>query len=406
MDKGSMHLLVIDDDVRICSFVAAIGTALGWTVDTAGEKARFEALMHERRPDAVIVDLQLGATDGIEVLRFLADARYRGPVVLVSGFDDRVLSAAQDVGASFGLDIVQILEKPIRAAIMRGLLTELESRHSAQLPSQAQVQPGVAATVQPGFTSQDIARALDAGEMLLHFQPIVSAGSLDVVSLEALIRWQHPIIGLVQPDQFIPIAEQDDETIDKLTMWVIQKTLQLRRCFEQAGISVPIAVNISGINLHRLEFPDLVARQLVDAGFAPTALTFEMTESIATIDAHRATDILTRLRLKGFELAIDDLGTGYSSLRALRNIPFSCLKIDKSFVLEAATSRASLAIVKSIIDMGRSMRLRSVAEGVETAEIASQMTELGIDAMQGFHFTQPLPADKLIGWIADRRKMA
>jgi len=401
-----MHLLVIDDDVRICSFIAALATALNWTVETAVEKVAFEALMHRRRPDAVIVDLQLGATDGIEVLRFLAGASYRGPVVLVSGLDDRVLSAAQDVGNSFGLDIAQLLEKPIRAATMRGLLTELESRHLAQPSSKAQVQPGATAAAQPGFTSHDIARAIDTGEMLLHFQPIFSAGSIDVVSLEALIRWQHPTIGLVLPDQFIPIAEQDDETIDKLTMWVIQNTLQQRRSFEVAGIFVPIAVNVSGINLRRLEFPDLVVQQLTDAGFAPTALTFEVTESIAMADPHRATDILIRLRLKGFELAIDDIGTGYSSLRALQKIPFSCLKIDKSFVMEASTSRDALAIVKSIIELSRSMRLTSVADGVETAEIASQMTELGINAMQGHYFTLPLSADKLIGWISDRRKAA
>jgi EAL domain-containing protein (putative c-di-GMP-specific phosphodiesterase class I)/FixJ family two-component response regulator len=401
-----MHLLVIDDDVRICSFIAALATALNWTVEIAVEKTAFEALMHRRRPDAVIVDLQLGATDGIEVLRFLAGASYRGPVVLVSGLDDRVLSAAQDVGNSFGLDIAQLLEKPIRAATMRGLLTELESRHLAQPSSKAQVQPGATAAAQPGFTSHDIARAIDTGEMLLHFQPIFSAGSLDVVSLEALIRWQHPTIGLVLPDQFIPIAEQDDETIDKLTMWVIQNTLQQRRSFEVAGIFVPIAVNVSGINLRRLEFPDLVAQQLTDAGFAPTALTFEVAESIAVADPHRATDILIRLRLKGFELAIDDIGTGYSSLRALQKIPFSCLKIDKSFVMEASTSRDALAIVKSIIELSRSMRLTSVADGVETAEIASQMAELGINAMQGHYFTLPLSADKLIGWISDRGKAA
>lgn len=396
-----MHVLVIDDDVRICAFIAATATTLGWTVDTAVDQKAFEALLAGRQPDAVIVDLQLGAADGIEVLRFMGTITYPGSVVLISGFDDRVLAAAQDVGISFGLDIAEILEKPIRAVTIQGLLTVLEQRSSKRPP----LKELVTATALPKLTSQDIDHAIAADEMVLYFQPVLNAGSLDVTGLEALIRWQHPTLGLVPPDQFIPIAEQNEQTIENLTMWVIRNALAQRRIFERAQVSVPIAVNVSGVNLRHLEFPDQVAQQVDQAGFTSKALTFEVTESIATTDASRTADILTRLRLKGFELAIDDLGTGYSSLRALRQIPFSSLKIDKSFVSEAEISRDALSIVRSIIDLSRNMRLGSVAEGVETASVAKLMTQLGIDSMQGYHFTRPLPAGKLIEWMVDRNKV-
>jgi EAL domain-containing protein (putative c-di-GMP-specific phosphodiesterase class I) len=164
---------------------------------------------------------------------------------------------------------------------------------------------------------------------------------------------------------------------------------------------IPISVNLSGVNLHGLDFPDRMAEIVGEADLTPHALIFEVTESVAMRDENRTTDILTRLRLKGFALAIDDFGIGHSSLKALRQIPFSEIKIDKSFVADMRTSRNALAIVRSVIDLGHSLGLDSVAEGVEDDGNAQMLVDLGANKLQGYHFSRPMAIDPALAWLAD-----
>jgi EAL domain-containing protein (putative c-di-GMP-specific phosphodiesterase class I) len=217
-----------------------------------------------------------------------------------------------------------------------------------------------------------------------------------------LLRWRHPLRGNISPDRFIPIVEEDGAAIDALTAWVIDQALDAHKVLDAAGLPVPIGVNISARCLRHLDFPDMVARQVAAAGAAPSALSLEITETIAMVGGGQTADILTRLRLRGFEVAIDDLGAGYASLQALLHIPFSYLKIDKSFVAGITSSRDSLSIVRAISEMARGMHLRSVAEGVETEEVATILRGMGIDALQGALLSMPLPLEALIRWARAR----
>lgn len=390
-----MRLLVLDDDPRMCDYLAAIGRRAGWQVETATDGTAFARLLATLRPDAVFLDLRLGETDGIEILRSLATRSYSGAVVLLSGFNDRVLDAARAIGAGFGLRIADALEKPVRATTVRDVLGKLGPAPTSGAQPRRLREAG-------DIDLAEITRARAAGEMVLHYQPIVGTRDRALVGVEALLRWRHPVWGNIPPDKFIAIVEEDGAAMDALTTWTIEQALSARRPLDEAGLRVPIGVNISGQCLRHMDFPDVVARLVTEAGHAPSALSLEITESIAMVGSAQTADILTRLRLRGFDVAIDDLGAGFASLQALLHVPFSYLKIDKSFVAGITTSRDSLSIVRAIAEMARGMNMRSVAEGVETEEVAAILRELGIDALQGALLSMPLGLEALVRWARAR----
>jgi EAL domain-containing protein (putative c-di-GMP-specific phosphodiesterase class I) len=216
-----------------------------------------------------------------------------------------------------------------------------------------------------------------------------------------LIRWNHPQFGLVMPGAFIALAETHPQTIDRLTDWVLATAAAHVRALRTFGMPVPVAVNVSGANLRSIEYPDHVESLL--GGLEPGSLVFEVTESVATGNPIVA-DILTRLRLKGFALSIDDFGTGYSSLEALRRMPFSSIKVDQTFVADLASSKDSLAIVNSVVALARSMNLSSIAEGVETADVAQHLIALGVDELQGYHFSRPISFQQLVLWLRSAQR--
>ena len=392
-----MYLVVLDDDESIGLFMAAVAKERGWTPRAVTREADFQALIAAAPPDAIMLDLQLGFSDGIEQLRFLHGAGYAGAVVLMSGYDARVLASAQQIGDSLGLQIAAVIEKPARAVNVREVLAAIEHKPTAAVPA-ADADP------EPDAVSPaDVAQALDAGRMELHLQPIVTAAGRSVTRAEALIRWRDPALGLVLPDRFIPAAEQDTDVIDRLTMWVAETGVRQYRRLAELGSEIQICINISGRNLRSLDFPDRMANVLDRVSAPQGAIGLEITESVAMHNLDATAAILTRLRLKGFPVAIDDFGTGHSTLTALRRMPFSAIKIDKSFVGEVETSSDSLTIVRSVIQLARDMRLASVAEGVASAGTARLLTELGIDSLQGFYFSRPLPFDDFVAWLREWR---
>jgi EAL domain-containing protein (putative c-di-GMP-specific phosphodiesterase class I)/ActR/RegA family two-component response regulator len=396
-----MHLLVLDDDERINSFIAAVAQRRGWSVETATFEATFQKLFDVCRPDAIFLDLQLGPSDGIEQLHFLRRQAFSGAVVLMSGFDLRVLEVAQQVGHSLGIVIDTVIEKPARAARVAAVLEQIERTAPADVPVVIAGKEGNRPDADM-ISVMEIARAIAGNQMELQLQPVVSANDRSVRRAEALVRWRHPAAGLIPPDRFIPVAEQDDATTDQLTRWVIETAIAQSRKLAERGFEVQICVNVSGRNLRSLDFPDRLASLLKHLDARPSAIGLEITETVAMHDAEATADILTRLRLKGFTIAIDDFGIGYSSLEALLRMPFSTVKIDKGFVAGLGNSRDSLTIVKSVIDLARNMGLATVAEGVENEEIADLLTGLGVDALQGYHFSRPLPFEQFHAWLQAR----
>ena len=247
--------------------------------------------------------------------------------------------------------------------------------------------------------STELERAITGGELRLEYQPKVNLTSGAVTGVEALVRWEHPTRGRLGPDSFIPIAEQSDQ-IGDLTRWVVRSAVDQWRRWHELGLEISIAVNFSGRNLDELDFPDVLDQLCRARDVSCAQFVIEITETAAASDEIKMMDIATRLRLKGFRISIDDFGTGYSSLVQLQRLPFSEMKIDKSFVIQCATSRESLVIVKSIIDLAHNLNLKVVSEGVETLEVLELLRRLGCDLVQGYYVGRPMEGARLPQWVS------
>jgi len=249
----------------------------------------------------------------------------------------------------------------------------------------------------------DLRTAIREDALRLYYQPKVDLPSGQVCGAEALLRWSHPVHGFIPPIEFIPLAEQTG-TIVALTEWVLVTALARTRAWQDAGRTLPVAINLSARSLQDQRFPDLVARNLERYQCVPANLTLEITESSLMTDPARAHDVLTRLHALGVRTAIDDFGTGYSSLAYLKQLPVDEVKIDKSFVLGmGAGDEKDAAIVRSIVAMAHALGKMVVAEGVEDAPTYALLGQLGCDALQGYYLSRPLPPSELEQWLDDYR---
>jgi len=244
----------------------------------------------------------------------------------------------------------------------------------------------------------ELRHAIVTDQFFLTFQPKVHLLTGPVTSVEVLLRWEHPEHGVILPDQFIPVAERTGLIIP-LTLWVLQQSLLQCRRWNQMGLNVGVAVNLTMWNLETPELPDQIAALLRDTGVSPKNLELEITETSIMSDPQRVIRTLNQIRDLGVRFAIDDFGTGYSSFAYLTKLPVSSIKIDKSFVQNIETVRDNSVIVKSIIDLGHNLNLKVVAEGVETATARKLLTAFQCDEGQGYYFCRPIPADAMTKFL-------
>ena len=247
----------------------------------------------------------------------------------------------------------------------------------------------------------ELRAAIHGGELVLHYQPKVAVGSDVVLGVEALVRWQHPTRGLLQPGEFVPLAERTG-AIGDLTHWVLDTALAQCRAWRDAGLDMTMAVNLAAPNIVDEALPGLV-RELLERWEVPGGrLECEISEHTVMADPLRAIDVLERLRALGVRLSLDDFGTGHSSLAYLKRLPLDEVKIDRSFVIGMSEDSDDAAIVRSTIDLARHLGLEVVAEGVETEAILRDLVDLSCDVAQGYYLSRPLPAHELSGWLAAR----
>ncbi len=239
-------------------------------------------------------------------------------------------------------------------------------------------------------------RAIQKEEFLVYYQPRVSVDSLAITGVEALVRWQHPQLDLVSPSEFIPLAE-DTGLIVPIGEWVLRQACAQSRRWQDAGFApVQMAVNISARQFHDQDLSQTVIRILDETGLAPGHLELELTESSIMQNADSAASVMSRLKNMGVNISIDDFGTGFSSLSSLKRLPIDALKVDQSFVRDLTTDQDDAALVMAIITLAHNLRLRVIAEGVETEEQLRFLQLLRCDEIQGNFFSQPVPADTLV----------
>lgn len=252
----------------------------------------------------------------------------------------------------------------------------------------------------------ELRNAIVSGQFSLNYQPKVDVATLAVRHAEALLRWTHPTLGRIGPDEFIPLAERAG-LVGALTRWVVDRAFADMAAWQDSGIDVGVAINLSAIDLADPELPGAVLERLRHHGVPPTQVIVEVTESAVLADLDRAIASLNVLRAHGLRVSVDDFGTGQSSLGQLKHLPADELKIDKSFVLQLAPGSEDERIVQSIVQLGHALGLKVVAEGLETEAGLDVLARLQCDVAQGYHFSRPLPVEALTAWIlAHQQRLA
>lgn len=385
------RLLVIDDEPGLCSFMAEIASGEGMIVTTCSDPEALDEAM-QVNADIIFLDLMMPGTDGIEVLRRAAEAQCTARIVLMSGVDRKVLQTAERYGTARGLQIAGTLQKPARAAEVRTLLRTV-AKAAAPSSAPARVRP---AAVSVGV--DELTEAIERQQLVMHYQPQVTLDGGRWHGIEALVRWNHPRHGLLMPDRFIPLAEESGLSLP-LTLAVVRQVLtdcaasRERLCFE--GV---LSINLPPSALTDVSFPAQLQRMTRLLGCQDVPLRFEITETSAGTDSPVALDILTRLRLAGYTLSIDDFGTGMSSMERLRDLPFNELKVDMQFVRVMADDPDSRAIVEHSIGLAHQLNMIAVAEGVEDERAWHMLAAAGCDVAQGYFVQRPVPTDGLVEW--------
>jgi EAL domain-containing protein (putative c-di-GMP-specific phosphodiesterase class I) len=251
----------------------------------------------------------------------------------------------------------------------------------------------------------ELRRAIERHELVVYYQPKADLETGAVTGAEALVRWNHPEYGFLPPDDFIPLAEHTG-LIAPLTTFVMRVALRQCRAWHDRGLDMSIAVNLSARSLIDVGLPAEVASLLAETGVPPESLMLEITESSVISDPGRTIGVLNELSAMGVRLSVDDFGTGYSSLSHLKRLPVDEVKIDKSFVLTMTSSEREAAVVRSIVDLGRNLKLHVLAEGVEDQDTWDLLRAMGCHAVQGYHLGRPQPAAELTAWLRDRMLVA
>ncbi len=246
--------------------------------------------------------------------------------------------------------------------------------------------------------ASELPAALEAGELELHFQPMAEVATGRPVAAEALVRWRHAELGLLYPDTFVPLAEETGQ-VRRLDRYVLERAVAEVARWRQAGYDLPVAVNLSGRDLHDWELPDFVGQLLSQHGVAARQLALEITETAIMTDPEAARELLERFVAMGVTVAVDDFGIGYSSLAQLNRLPVRQLKIDRSFVAGMRSDEGSAVIVRSTSDLGHNLGLLVVAEGVEDMETLEMLRRQGVDLAQGYLLSAPIAGDQFMEWL-------
>ncbi len=379
-----MHVVVLDDDELVGATIGMIAKDAGFGATVTSTFDVFWGALLAQEPSHVTLDLSMPEVDGVEVLRRLAAAGYGGSVIISSGLDRRVLEAARLSATEHGLLLAGVLPKPFLPADLRALL--------ATDPSTPAPRPGVAAV--PDALA--LRRALAGDLISVAFQPKIRCRDLAIVGYEALARWHDPVLGSVRPDVFVRIAEHEG-LIGELTRVVFARALAWLSDDDPDG-TTHVSLNLSARSLGSFEILGVLDALCAAHGVAPQRLALELTETASSDDEVLALDVLTRLRIKGCALSIDDFGTGHSTLVQLARQPFTELKIDKQFVQPLAQSREARTIVRAMVGLAHGLGLTATAEGVEDASALAYLIEVGCDHAQGYHLGRPVPGAEIAAW--------
>jgi len=387
-----LNIFVLDDDPFMLKLLDRMLDKLGYDRVSCFERGADLLATCETPdciPDVILLDINMPGMDGIEFLRHLAERQFIGRLVLVSGENERMLEATNKLIRTHRLSVLGTIRKP---PTLEGLSSVLDkwTPHVVTKPCAAS----------RSYDAEGVHAAITNGELINYYQPKVAVATGEIVGVETLVRWQHPLDGLVFPDSFVPVAEAHG-LISQLTRVVLKEALLQSKVWQEEGLSLKVAVNISMEDLADVDFADFVATEA--SGLPPQSLILEVTESSLIQNFSAVLDVCARLHMRRYCLSIDDFGTGHSSLVQLHDLPFDELKIAQMFTHSAWHDARQRAIFNSSLNLALQLGMEAVAEGVENAEDWAFLRTTQCHIAQGYFIARPMPAAALPGWIDEWR---
>ena len=379
------RLLVLDDDPDMCALVVSAATSAGYQAASSTDFGGFTASL---APDTsvVVLDLMMPEVDGIQVLRYLSSQNYASDIILISGYDKKVLKVAGQLAEALGLNIRASVQKPVSLTSLRKILTK---RSDTKQASPTGVRGGDGST-----DPESLRRAIADDQLFVHYQPQYYIETRKLAGVEALVRWRHPTMGILPAAVFVEAFETSG-LIDELTWLVIKKILADKKRWGFTNNRIAVSLNISTRSLRDLSLPEKLLSVIAEHGGQPSDFILEITESGLVRELHTALDVLARMRLKGFGLSIDDFGTGYAMMQQLQRVPARELKLDMSFTHSMLHDESANIIVRKTLELAHDLDMHVVAEGVETGEQLRALAEYGCEVAQGHWLGRPGPIEAL-----------
>ena len=389
LDLASMNVLIIDDQSHVRSWVRTVLKGAGIThVSEAADGGK--ALAAVTQPgawyDLILCDLRMPERDGIETIRAFAALGLESAIAIMSVEEERVIETAGMLAEVQGLRLLGTVAKPLtpeKLEVLFGKMSEALPHRPDDL------------TMAP---EADLANAFVQNQLQLVYQPKIWMRTGKFAGVESLVRWKHPALGMIQPNSFIPMIEGSEDLSSSLTDYSLRESIACVGRWREAGRELRVAINLSARAFDRLDLPERANALCLEHQVEPECITLELTETYVARDAIRIIDVATRLRLKGFNLSIDDFGTGQSGLAKLQKLPFNELKIDRQFVNGCSQSGTQRSVVEASLALARSLKMISVAEGIQNRPDWDLLTALGCDIMQGYFIARPLSEEGLEAW--------
>jgi EAL domain-containing protein (putative c-di-GMP-specific phosphodiesterase class I) len=393
-ENARLSVLIIDDQSHVRVWTRGVLGGMGFTKITEAVDGR-DALSKVTEPgahfDLILCDLGMPGRDGVETIRAMAALNIDSAVAILSMEEERLIDMAAVLVEAQGLRLVGAITKPLTAEKVDRVLAKMRADRLPDAPDRV---------LAPEF---DLAAAFVKRELQLMYQPKVEMKTRRFVGVEALVRWKHPRLGMFQPSAFVPLIEGSDDYSALLVDFSLEEAIACAGRWIARGSELHVAVNLAARAFDRLDLPERILA-LTTAQNVPTEMvTIEVTETQVARDAVRMLDVATRLRLKRFRLSVDDFGTGHSGLQQLQELPFNEMKIDRRFVDGCSASPVKRSVVEASLGLAKSLKLLSVAEGVQTKADWELLDALGCDVVQGFYVARPMSEGGLELWAEEWR---
>lgn len=385
------NLLVMDDTEEIAELIGELARKAGFETCVTTEIDAFHEYLEQQVPSVIILDLQMPNVDGVEVLRQLGRGNCSSRILLVSGVDRGTVLSAERYGRQLGLTMLGIVQKPFEPET---LVAELKK----------------AKTLTARLTADDLEGAMQAANMVLRFQPVVRRLGSDLwhaESVEALPRWEHPTFGLLSPAQFLPLLGAGCSNLTRrFTEFVLENGVAQLQQWQREGLHMGLRINVPAALLGDVGLPDRLERLFDEFESDLDLLTLELCDIAGLLDTADGIEILTRLRLKGVRLALDDFGASGTPLATVTRLPISEVKLDPSIITSVASDNGARMLCNGLIRTLHELDIECCAEGVEAVEQLDTLDAMGIDLVQGYYLGTPMPATEIptaaSKWTADR----